>query len=516
MPRKPPITLRALAVALAALALCWPAAINGQPFFHPDTLGYVRGPDVAVMKLMGPRFASPWARLDPGAAVAARQAGAAPGAHGPATHGPATHGYDDREVLGGRSIYYGVLADLGARTGGFWLTVLVQALAVAWLVEIVLRGLGLVSLRAYAGVMALLALATPAAFFVSFLMPDIWAGVAIGALAALFALPGRLRPLDVAALSAMTLFAALAHTSVAPVLLAMMAGAGLLWQVGQRRMRPALGICVGAAAVVVAALGAFAFTAMVRHTVGASPVTPPFLTARVVADGTGTRLAKAGCGGQAFVVCRYAARLPMDVDHFLWGESDRDGVFQTASPADRRALGEEQARFALAAARAYPLDQARASLANAVQQIGDSHLSDFDYKPSLRQSFAATLPPETLRTMARTRAAAEAWPVLTLWMLHTAVTGLLAIAMGLVALRLGAAGARPLPAASAAAARYLALAVVGVLANGVVCGVLSSVNGRYEARVVWCAPLALAAWLLVRAQAARAPAAAPTLAETMA
>ncbi len=229
---------------LAALALCWPAAVNRQPFFHPDTLGYVRGPDVAVMKLLGPRFASSWARLDPGAGVVAHEAGAAP---------VSGHGYDDKEVLGGRSIYYGVLADLGARTGGFWLTVLVQALALAWLVEIVLRGLGIASLRAYAAVMALLALASPAAFFVCFLMPDIWAGVSIGALAALFALRSRLGRLDVAVLGAMTVFAALAHTSVAPVIGVMMAAGISLGLTG--RLKPALGLAVGAAAILAALAG---------------------------------------------------------------------------------------------------------------------------------------------------------------------------------------------------------------------------------------------------------------------
>jgi hypothetical protein len=484
MPAKLQFPWRIVTVLLAALALCWPAAINGQPFFHPDTLGYVRGPDVAIMKLLGARFASPWAKLDPGAAIAAHQAGAGP------VRG---HGYDDKEVLGGRSIYYGVLADLGARTGGFWLTVLLQALAVAWLAEIVLRALGVVSLPAYAGLMAVLVLASPAAFFAAFLMPDIWAGVAIAALAALFALRGRLRPLDVTVLAAVTVFAALAHTSVAPVLAVMMLGAAALWVAGGRKALPGLGLAVGALAIAAAIAGALAFSAMVRRTVGAPPVTPPFLTARLVEDGTGARFAKAGCGGQAFVICRYADRFPMDADHVLWGEAERNGVFQTVSPPLRRALGEEQTRFALAVARAYPLDQATASLRNAFGQIIDTDLSDFDYKPSLRASFAATLPPETLTTMRRTLAAAQAWPIGLLWAVQTAVMAALAIAAGVTAMRRGFASE-----ANRAASQFTALVIVGVLANGAICGALSSINGRYEARVVWCLPLALLAWLATR------------------
>ncbi|MDR3508009.1 MAG: hypothetical protein P4L64_08950 [Caulobacteraceae bacterium] len=495
-PPSRPLT-RGLAVVVAALALGWTALVNGQPFFHPDTVGYVRGPDVAVMKLLGPRFASPWTQLDPGGARSKAEA-----AHG-VTPPAAKHGYDDKEVMGGRSIYYGVLADLGARTGGFWLTVFIQGLALAWLAEIVLRGLGVISLRAYAGIMALLVVATPAPFFVGFLMPDIWAGIGVGALAALFALPRRLTLFDMAALGAMTAFAALAHSSVAPVILAMMLVGLVLTLARQPGFRPGLGLGIGALALVVAAAGAFAFTAMVRHTVGAPPVNPPFLTARVIADGTGTRFAKAGCGGQDFVVCRYAARFPMDVDHFLWGTTERDGVFQTVSPAERRALGAEQVRFALAVAKAYPAEQAMASIRNAALQIVQTDLSDFNYKPSLQASFAATLPAQTLATMDRTKAHAQAWPLARFWGLQSAVLAGLVVLVGLIAVG-GPRKVRLDPARDphAGAGAFLVMVVAGVLANGAICGVLSTLYGRYEARVIWLVPLAALAWMMTRAQAA--------------
>ncbi len=328
--------------------------------------------------------------------------------------------------------------------------------------------------------------------------------MAIGALATLFALTGRLGRLDVAALAAMTVFGALAHTSVAPVIGAMMLGGAGLWWGQRRRINPALGLGVGAAALVMAAAGALAFTAMVRHTVGAAPVTPPFLTARVIADGTGTRFAQSGCGGQAFVVCRYAGRLPMDVDQFLWGATEHDGVFQTVAAPERRALGEEQTRFALAVVRAYPLQQAWASLGNAVRQMGDTDLSDFDYKPSLQASFASSLPTATLDVMRGTRAYSQAWPVQGLWVFQTGVMGALVVLMGLVALRTQPAQRGEPADLAAAASRFLTLVVLGVLANGAICGALSSINGRYEARVIWCVPLAVLAWTMVRVRTAHA------------
>ena len=486
---------RILAVALAAAALCWTALVNGQPFFHPDTLGYVRGPDVAVMKLLGPRFASPWARLDPKAKVDALAQATAPGVAGQAAQPPKP----DTSVMGGRSIYYGVLADLGARSGGFWLTVLIQALAVAWLAEITLRAAGVCGLGAYAAAIAVLALASPAGLFADFLMPDIWVGVGVGALALLLAAPGRLSRLDVAVLGLMLAFAALAH-STAPLVITAMLGAGVILKLlrpDSWRLRT--GLIAGLAGLAVAMAGGLAFTAMVRHATGEAPINPPFLTARVVADGTGALYAKTRCAG-AFAVCRYADRLPLDVDHFLWGETARDGVFLTVPLDDRRALSRQDAGFALATARAYPLQQVLASLDNAWAQVWTTELSDFNYKPSLQDSFGQTLPAGTIGAMSRTLAWRQAWPLGLMWVAQTAA---LAILVGAAALSAGGRGTPPTEAV-AAARRLMLLALAGVLANGAICGVFSTLYGRYQARVAWVLPLAALAWLLARREAGKA------------
>jgi hypothetical protein len=486
-----PAWIRVLAVLAAAAALGWVALVNGQPFFHPDTIGYVRGPDVAVMKLAGPRFATEWAKFDPGAVG---QHLATPAA------GPHAASYNDTEVLAGRSIYYGVLAYLGALAGGFWLTVFVQGLAVAWLAEIILRALNIASLRAYAAVIAILALATPAPFFVAFLMPDIWAGVAIGAAATLFALPARLQRLDIAAVAAMTAFAALAHSSVVPVLLALMLAGGGWWLVRRRiAPDPRAGLAVLGLAVVVAVAGNVAFAKMVEHTAGRPPVMPPFLSARVIADGTGTRFVRERCAG-AFMVCRFAGRFPMSVDDFLWAQRDK-GVFESASADERRALGAEQTRFALAVVKAYPVPQVVASARNAVLQTLDTDLSDFNYKPSLRASLSARMPPAQAAALRGSLAWREAWPLGPVWALQSAVTLAALVAAGWLA-------SRPRPAGAAAetgpAVLLFGLVLVGVLANGVVCGVLSTLYGRYEARVVWTLPLAACALALVASPLRRA------------
>jgi hypothetical protein len=238
--------------------------------------------------------------------------------------------------------------------------------------------------------------------------------------------------------------------------------------------------------------GALAFSAMVEHATGQPPVNPPFLTARVIADGTGVRYVRERCGG-AFAVCAYADRFPMDVDDFLWGDGPK-GVFDTAPSSERRALGDEQTRFALAVVRAYPIDQALASARNIVAQAFETELSDFDYKSVVATSLTSRVPPAYARVLERTAAYRQGWPLGAAWALQAIVT---MAALG-VALGAGLHARRPEAEneAGSAAGRLFAMIVVGVAANAAVCGALSTLYGRYEARVVWLLPLAAAALLL--------------------
>ncbi len=488
----PPPWLRGCAVLLAAVTMMWTALVNGQPFFTPDTSAYVRGPDIAVVKLLGASFASPWAHQEP------------PGAHVAAAKSAqgTKHSYDDNEVLAGRSIYYGALAYMGQLTGGFWLTVFVQGLAVAWLAEMTLRAGGQLGLLPYAAAMALLALATPAPFFVADLMPDIWSGVAIGALALLFALPKRLTRLDVAALTAMTVFAAMAHNSHLLIIAGLMAAGLGLWAIS--RLRPSGGqaftpdprpaLAVGALAIACAVAGALLFSTMVKRSVGAPPITPPFLTARVVADGPGRLYVREHCKDHPFAVCAFADRLAgTDTDGFLWDENPHTGVFAVATPVQRRALATEQGRFAVVSTLAHPWLQVQASARNVALQLVQTDLDDFDYKPNVLASLRADLPPGHRARLETSLAARRGWPIATLWAEQAVVIWL---SLGLIGWSLLSRKARP------ELARFALLAVAGVLANTLACGVLSDLYGRYQARCIWVLPLA-AAMLTAQALSAR-------------
>jgi hypothetical protein len=211
----------------------------------------------------------------------------------------------------------------------------------------------------------------------------------------------------------------------------------------------------------------------------------------VIEDGTGARFIRERCGAQPFQVCQYADRLPIDADHFLWGQTPKTGVFDTLSTPERRALSTQDARFALAAAKTYPAAQVGASLRNAALQTLDTDLSDFDYKPSLRDGYLHTLPPTALARAQATMAWRETWPIGAIW----ALQGLVALVS--IAVIGWSFAARGQGEAFAAARTTGGLMLLGVLANGAMCGVFSSLYGRYQARVEWLLPLA--AMLLIAA-----------------
>jgi len=473
---------RALLVAAGALLLCWAALVNGGPFFHPDTVSYVRGPDVAVLKVLGPRFASPWAAQNEGAA--ARAVSPSGGA------AAAPRSYDDKEVLAGRSIYYGALAWLGEVSGGFWLTILCQALAVAYLLDALLRAVGRRSVGAYAAAAAVVAFATPAPLFVALLMPDIWAAVGLGAFALLLAFGRRLRLAESLALSGLMAFAVLAHTSNLLLVAGLIATAPLVrWIAGRRAPRVRTAVLAGAGAIAVGIAGGLAFTFAVIHLAGAKPLSPPFITARLIADGTGARYLESHCPSAGFEACRYRGQRPADADDYLWSLDPAKAVFATATAESRRALSGEQTRVALAVVAADPLGQVAASARNVVQQIGDSDLANFNYKQSVRASLDLSVPPSRLHVFRDTAAYREAWPLGPMQVWYTVVRVLAAIAL-LAWLVLSWKRSRTGDDAPVVALRaWTAAVVVGVLGNAAICGALSAPYGRYQARLDWLLPV---------------------------
>ena len=169
---------RVLTIILLTLACIWVAIVNGQPLFMEDTTAYVRGPDYAVVRLLGDQFRTAWTQ---------RQSSDSPQEvkDTPKVDPSIKDSNVDpssKAILSGRSIYYGAFLYLGHLTSSFWLSVLAQAAIFMYLTHTFVIKCVRLPFSAYLLTVAILLVASPLSFFISFLMPDIFASYLIVAL----------------------------------------------------------------------------------------------------------------------------------------------------------------------------------------------------------------------------------------------------------------------------------------------------------------------------------------------
>jgi hypothetical protein len=489
---------RPLIVLLSALAFLWPAVIDGGPFMFSDSVEYIRGPDGAAGKLLGPHAKSEWSMARP---VAKGQAAAPPAA--------------DQSLVGvprtGRSIYYGLLANLGARTGGFWLTVFLQGYACVLAIDLLCRAIGWRRLRTFLLAVATATALTPFAIYAGYVMPDVFAAVLLTAAMALAAGADELGPLDVALATGLIAYSASTHTShlglLAGIILA--AGAAFLIRRKHAGQRKAFAVLAGAGAIAlaVALTASFAYGLAVKKAFGSPPIPVPFLTARMVADDhPGRDWLGRRCPAAGFVVCRFADRLPMTSNEFLWSITPPKTAFSTASLRDQAALGKEQVRFVLQVAKEEPLKVGAAFVSDWASQLVTLSLDGLNTDDDARMGLPPLMPDQARAQWMRSLTYRDGWPVDAMNLALNALTALaLAALLALTVKTLANRGRQPNEDTS----RLLAagfIAAAGLLANAAVCGGMSGVFGRYEARI--SAPFILLGWfalaLMIRERRARA------------
>lgn len=496
--------------AAAALLLLWPLLLNGDYLYFHDTAAYLRYPAQAFQKLFGIEpllSAAPAGSAAGPAAVTALPA--APGLAPGGAAGGAPGGTDDT-VAAGRSIYYGGMLYAGALVGGLWVGVLVQLGAVALAVYLTLDGLlGPARRRAFPLVIAALAVASPLPFFVGYLMPDVFAGIAILAVANLFARDGALgrlpggRRLAWAGLLAASLLFHSSHTAVA--LLMLVPAAAVAWGV-QGRL-PWRAMATVAAAIALALAGELLFTRAVTAVYGTPPLRPPFLMARMISDGPGTAWVMAHCPGIGLAICDWRDRLPLDTDSFLWSKDAATGVYGVADAATRRAFDAEQGAFIRGVLASDPWGQLAASLRGFAEQLHRVGLHEFAYDDTLRATLPAMLPPGEAQAFAASGLARGTFPLGAADWLVRAGLAASAVVLVLAALRRSGNGPGGAPDYGQGDRSLLAFAVIllgGVVVNAAVTGILSTPHDRYQARVVWLVPL-LAMIVLLHARWRPAP-----------
>ena len=474
-----PLGARHYALVLLGLLMLWPAAINGGPFLFRDTTAYVHGADAAMMRAAGVTTA--WSNED--VRASATGAGTDPAGDDAGAAKP---------VLLGRSIFYGLLAWLGALTGTLWSVVVTQALIVGAVVVGAVRHVVDPGSSRFAAVVAatMLALATtPLAWFTAMVMPDVMTGPAVVAAAVLLVGWRRERAAGRAFRAGIAGYAALVHSSHVAILL-VLGIAGLAFA----RARAGAAMLIAAALVGVA--GEAAFARGVTALTGSAPIRPPFVTARLAEDGPARAYLQRHCGSVDFRLCRYRSRLPLNSDLFLWSDDPAQGVFGTVPVAEQRALSAEQPRFVWAVVRDRPVAVASVALAAIGRQFAAWRLSEFNHDlfPDDARAIADRLPPGERRTFVASRAFRGTMPVR------------LAEAASLAWTLLGLAAALWVWTREGWSRRsaVAAVLVAGWVVDVAICGALSTPHDRYQARVVWVLallPILLAAVRVVGREA---------------
>lgn len=496
----------ALASALlAALILCTAALWNGQPFFFPDTPTYLRGAEMGVARAAPPGNLEPWMPPPSSTPLPTPASPAAP---------QGLTSVDDKVVLAGRSVYYGALLYLSYLTGpgsSLWLTVLAQALCLAYLLQLTMVRLWGLSNVQFLAATAGLSLFTPMAVYTGFLMPDIFAPMLILCVALLSTAWAQLRVADRWALSALLLYALVVHAShvaIATGLLFLLLLGRWLWPSWRALRSPgaAKALAVLTACLVLAVVAEAAFVKAVTHAVGAPPLRLPHPMARLIDAGPGTDFLKKNCPQANYAACAYVQNYPTSWVDFLFSSDRAKGAFALADAATKRRLSEEQLRFAFDVARADPLGVARVVGLDVLRQFGrfDTDIWSFG-KDGIALHYEGRVPPEVVTQMQASRAAQttayNTWFTVSQRVVMLASVLLVALAWFRRKQLFLEGDATAFTAARSRFVGFAGVVLAGVVSNALVCATFASSMDRFQARVIWLLPFVVLAGLWVlRAQ----------------
>jgi hypothetical protein len=380
-----------------------------------------------------------------------------------------------------RPVFYSLFMLPLHATVTVWPVVLVQALLTAWVLWLVGRVLASrLSVVAFASGVGGLSACTWLPWVVSELMPDLFTPLLVLVLCLLAWVPERLSPRERIALAGLATFMIATQQSSLP--LACMLGAALL--AGTRligtsapaplprrwllvTVPPALAI-LGLCTVNLAAFGRFAI----------SPFGNVFLLARVIYDGPGMAVLRADCPVANWRLCPLISSFPPTSDDFLW--SSQSPVRRAGGP---KAISNEAAAIIWAALRADPAGEARAALANTLEQItrfasgeGLTAWPD-EVTPWIERDFPAR--ERAAYASARQQTGSLSVPPL-LSAIHrtAALSGVIGCALLLpIALR-----------RRAACAGFLLAVLLALPVSAAITGSLSAPHDRYQARIMWLPP----------------------------
>lgn len=491
---------QAVFVLVAAFVLLLPALLNGRPFVFPDTEHYYDIGEAAVGGLIGGAepASAPMPEPGDGAGVPAPAPGETAG------NAAATGGGGQLAMLAkSRSFVYSVLAYLSTLVSGFWPILILQAGLAAWLVGRTLSWLAPdMALKWRYALVAALAILTPAGGFVGFVMPDVFAALLV--LAALnLLLDPALKWFETLLLMGIIAAGAIMHTTILllGVTLVLMCGAYKLVRHLPRLFDWSRVIMISGALASAIVVNSAYFT-VAESLSGEKLGRPPFLLARVLADGPGTKLLERACAEDpaAYQACVFAGVEFDTQNEFLW--SADKGVL-TLSIEEQFNLLDEETGFVLDTVASYPLQQFAVSTRNFVEQLGSITMKHLRFGTPFIAASEQWGDIDTLANVSGGAACAanieacqsRAAPIrLWIW-LNLVTTALACLAFTLIAAAWAHARLVAAPDIWKPHDQTLficATLIVLVVANAGICGVLSGPHDRYQARLIWVLPLFLA------------------------
>jgi putative flippase GtrA len=410
----------------------------------------------------------------------------------------------DHSNAGARSPYYGILLYTLAHRGTLWLLSAVQALCCAWLVFLLWRQVAAEAPGwTYYALMAALALTTSLPWVASFAMPDIFAAVLIMAATLLLFYRKELSRWEqvgvVALLGASTAFHG-SHVLLTMALAAVAVAIGRVMKADKRTVQTF--VRISAAAVVTAVVAQAVYAEAIKLHTGDEFRRPPFLMARVIADGPGRAYLRHSCAeGAAWAICPFRNEALDDSDHILWSALPGVGVFNRSDYETRVAMEKQETDFVIGTLVYDPIGQFAAAMKNWGLQLVSFYVDDPLRRPwafITHNYWGHTNLVDLLRGVGECGKTGElCQPKVEIGDLELADNTFAALALiGLILALVHPRGLRGVllqrrfrwsdPMARASAACLFITAAI--IANAGVCGMIAGVFARYQSRVVWLLP----------------------------
>jgi hypothetical protein len=473
--------------------------VNGQPFFfQSDTTNYVRAADAAVYLATGGRFSTVWTdryRAQIAADKAAPSANAQPAPPHLEGVNDVGHGF----IMAGRSPYIGALMYVGYLLGDFWPFVLFQALVAYALIILTLRRFGVASAANITLVTLGLAATTALPTYNGLLLADAFAGFGMLAFL-LLATPGKLTRTEQLFLGLVLVVSATAHLTHIMILLGMTVTLALLRLVKWVPRPPRRAWIAGIGAVVAGLVSVQLTAAVTTRAFGHPPQLLPLLTARFITDGPGKKFIDAGCPGHDFQICHTHIGNPHYDTLILFATSPADGTYMLANSEQRRLMGEQDVRFALAVIAYDPAGELAIMARNTLRQLFWIDYDGLNQDCFNRADCWTSLPP-TIRTELRDSPSGQGlWPEA--WM-NAVLYGVVVAAL-LILVASAPALMRNDRQRGRLLREWLLLTLAGMLVCSFFGGAVADPQYRYQGRLIWLVPFMGAIALLIMVQLRRA------------